>query len=130
MVSLKGNVGDLKRLGKRLNAFPTTLVHAVANQTAPVLTVEAAGAHAARRSVYGESYGNSLVTGDPLTLDKTGLTGSTIRFTATGSVVRCVLGPKYSRFLIGKYRILPMGKMPIAWAEKIRRIVANPGVTL
>jgi len=130
MASLKGNVSDLKSLGRRLTSFPTTLVHAVAGQTAPALTIAATSAHAARRSVYGESYGESTATGKPLTLDRTGLAASTIRFIATGSVVRCVLGPSYSRFLIGRYRILPMGRMPAEWADKIRQIVSKSQVAL
>jgi hypothetical protein len=128
MAALKGNVGDLKNFGKRLNAFPTTLVHAVAEKTAPALTQEATSAYSSGRSVYGEGYGNSKVTGERLTLKRTGVTGSSIRFVATGTVVRCVLGPRYARYLIGNYRILPMGRMPVEWAQRIREIVANSGV--
>jgi hypothetical protein len=130
MAALKGNISELNRLSRRVQAFPTTLAHAVASKAAPTLTMAATASFASKRSVYGEAYGTSNVTGEQLTLSKTGLTGSTLRFVATGTVVRCVLGPRYARYLIGNYRILPMGRMPVDWANRIKAIVANSGVAL
>jgi hypothetical protein len=130
MASLKGNLTALRGLPTRVNKLPLSLVHDVANRTAPAMTLLATSAFSAGRNVYGDPYGDSKVTGKPLTLKKSGLVGSSIRFAVTGTVVRCVLGPKYSKYLIGNYRILPMGGLPRAWAERIREIIQGSEVAL
>lgn len=115
---LKGNVNDLRKLGARLNKFPTTLVHNVANKTAPSLTQKANAAYGSGRTVYGDARPKGAL-GAPLSLKRTGATEATLRFVAIGTIVRCVLGTPYAKYLIGKYRILPMGRMPVAWSQQI-----------
>jgi hypothetical protein len=40
-----------------------------------------------------------------------------MHFEAIGTVTRCVLGPPWARYLIGRYTILPNGDayLPVAW---------------
>jgi hypothetical protein len=122
MSGLKGNVGDLRKLAARLNRIPTTVVASVAAKTAPELTQRAQSAFASGRTVY-EAPRPKSVHGGPLSLVATGATERTVRFTAIGTIVRCVLGTPYAKYLIGKYRVLPMGALPINWQRAISGIV-------
>jgi Na+/glutamate symporter len=58
-------------------------------------------------------------------LRRTGATEATLRFVAIGTIVRCVLGTPYARYLIGNYRVLPMGAMPVSWSRQIADIVSK-----
>ena len=120
---LNGNVGDLKSLGARLRGFSTSMVYEVAKQSAPILTRNAVATYNQRRGVYGESFGASKVTGQPLTLKRTGSAYRSVRFEAIGTKIRCVLGRRYTKFLIGKFKILPMGRLPVNWTRDMREIV-------
>jgi hypothetical protein len=120
---LKGNVNDLRKLGARLNKFPTTVVHNVARKTAPALTQKANAAFSAARTVYGDTRPKG-VDGRTLTLQRNPpATAATLRFVAIGTIVRCVLGTDYAKYLIGKYRILPMGEMPVSWSQQLKEYV-------
>jgi hypothetical protein len=120
-MSLHGNPDTLKRLAKNLRALPTTVSMRVAERVAPLLSERAASAYASGQTVYGDArpagkHGNSL------DLHVTGTTQGRVQFAAIGTVVRARLGTRYARFLIGKYRVLPMGRLPVAWSEDIGRI--------
>lgn len=60
--------------------------------------------------------------GKPLTLVDTGTTRDDLAFESLGTVVRVVLAQPYQKYLIGKYRILPMGKLPVAWDANLDQI--------
>ncbi len=124
MTALKGNVNDLRKLGSRLQKFPTSVAHNVAQQSAPTLTALSQRAYDSGQTVYGDARPDGT-GGQALDLVQTGLTKATLRFTAVGTIVRCVLGTRYAKYLIGKYRILPMGAMPTAWSRKLADIVAE-----
>lgn len=124
MSGLKGNVNDLKKLGQRLQKFPTSVAHQVATQSAPALTQMTRRAYESGQTVYGDARPTGS-DGQALDLHKTGLTAATLRFTSVGTIVRCVLGTRYAKYLIGKYRILPMGRMPTDWSRKLGEIVSE-----
>ena len=65
------------------------------------------------------------VDGRPLTLVRTGRTRSMVRFSATGTIVRAVLAVPYAKYLIGKYEILPNGRLPSTWRKTITRVVGE-----
>lgn len=121
MSGLKGNVNDLKKLRKRLLGFSVEVVQNVARQAAPALTTLAQSAYNSGNNVYGDARPDGK--NGPLDLRVTGATERTLRFTNAGTVVRCVLGTRYAKYLIGKYRILPMGRMPSRWANRLSEIV-------
>lgn len=127
MSGLKGNVNDLRKLQKRIAGFPTSLAHNVSKAAAPDLTSFARAAYDAGDTVYGEPRplgvrGNKL---DLISDPTGGTTRSTVRFVSVGTIVRCVLTTSYAKYLIGKYRILPMGVMPVKWAQRFARIVSE-----
>ena len=113
--------GDLKA---KLKTLPVSVAHRVASQAAPAVTDLTVDAFLTGRSVYGDHRPDG-VDGRPLTLRKSGRTRDTLKFVANGTIVRCVLGTKYARYLIGKYGILPNGRMPAEWARRLREIASN-----
>jgi hypothetical protein len=69
----------------------------------------------------------SVELGEQLTLNRTGDTRRDLRFVVNGTIIRCALGPKYAKYLIGKYKILPIGdrtSMPVAWVRAMNELVA------
>ncbi len=128
-MTTKGDFATLNRLKARLRAMPVSLAHDVAKRTAPRVTSLATVAFTTGRTVYDEARPKG-VNGQPLTLRRTGQTEGTIRFVANGRIVRCVLGTRYARYLIGKYAILPMGRIPARWQAQIAELVANSQVEL
>ena len=128
MAGLKGNLSSIAGLKTRLRALPVTIANDVSQRAAPALTDLTVDAYLTDRTVYGESR-PSAKDGSTLTLHKTGETRRTLQFVANGTIVRCVLGTKYARYLIGKYGILPNGALPVKWSRKLAEFVANTKVT-
>jgi hypothetical protein len=116
--------GSFQDIKARLRALPTSMAHDVARSAAPVLTAMAREAFASGVNVYGDERPTG-VDGRFLDLRDTGATEASLLFVANGSIMRCVLGPKYAKYLIGKYKILPIGDrtaIPVAWYREIVRL--------
>jgi hypothetical protein len=122
MSALKGNISTLNDLRAKLRSLPRTVAQVVAPRAAVAMTELAREAFANGNTVYGEDRKRG-VGGDELTLKLTHLTESTLRFESAGSTVRCVLDSRYAKYLIGKYRILPMGGLPVPWSQRLSTIV-------
>lgn len=118
MSGLRGNPAKLSQLAGALRKLPTRLAQTVAGRVAPAISARAASAYSSGRTVYGDARPLG-VQGNALTLMQSGRTQSLLRFVAVGTIVRCVLGTRYAKYLIGKYRILPMGSLPITWQQEI-----------
>ena len=121
---LKGDLSSLRALKARLRQMPVTVAHSVAQRAAPAITELATQAYDGNRSVYGEPRPASTVDGHELTLERTGATRRALRFVANGTIVRCVLGTRYARYLVGKYGVLPNGALPVRWADRLAQVVA------
>jgi hypothetical protein len=122
-MGLKGDVGKLRTFKQQLREFPITLAAEVSKAAAPAMTDLTTSAYDGGRTVYGDTRPKG-VDGQALDLEATGATRAQMRFVAVGTIVRCVLGPKYAKYLIGKYSILPNGAMPAAWRAKLDALVA------
>ena len=125
---LRGNPGTLKELSGKLRALPKTLAAEVAAKAAPEITGLAQSAYDGGQTVYGDARPQG-VDGE-LDLVATGTARAQIRFVAIGTQMRCVLGPKYARYLIGKYKILPIRALPASWRAKLGEVVAETKVKL
>ena len=123
---LRGNPGLLKQLGRKLTELPKTLQAEVAREGAPVCTALAQGAFDSGQTVYGEARPQS-VHGGSLSLVASGATRRSLTFVANGTQIRCQLGPKHMRYLIGRYRILPNNALPFLWRSKLAEIVKRGG---
>jgi hypothetical protein len=121
----------LRGLKAQMRKRPVSLAHSIAQRVGPEFTRQAREVFATGRDVYGhprltsEAQRNGQVSGDLLTLRDTGALWEELRFKASGSIVRCVLGVPYAKFLIGRYKILPIGDrtpMPPLWLQAVSRI--------
>lgn len=115
---------SLRDLKTSLRRMPISLAHSVASRAAPAITGLAVDAYHSGRTVYGEPR-PAGVDGQALTLQRSGATLATLRFIAAGTIVRCVLGTPYARYLIGRYGILPSGPLPAAWDRRIAALVRS-----
>ena len=119
---LRGDLSSIRAMKRSVAALPITLRHAVAADGAPALTAATREAFAAGRSVYGEARPLG-VSGKTLDLYVTGAVSRQLRFQNYGTVIKCVLEPKYSRYLIGKYGVLPNGALPASWSTRLGAII-------
>jgi hypothetical protein len=124
-MGLRGNVGALKSIGQTIRKLPVSVAHDVAQRAAPALTALTRADFDAGQSVYGDPRPRSKVDGHVLTLTRTGATKADLRFVANGTIIRCVLGTKWARYLIGKYGILPSGALPAAYKRALDGVVAT-----
>ncbi len=116
---------SIRDFKQRLMKLPLSLAHDIAQQAAPLLTQYAQDANARRENVYGDAYPIGA-DGTQLDLVHTGDTRRTLRFVVNGTIVRCQLGPRYSKYLIGKFKILPIGdrtSMPANWIRALDELV-------
>ncbi len=120
-MTLRGNPRDLRALAKSLRQSPRVLAQNVAAKAAPVISSLAQAAYDSGSTVYDEPRPLG-VAGQQLDLVVSGKVRGALGFSAVGTIVRCVLGPRYSRFLVGKYRILPLGALPVRWSRAIGEI--------
>jgi len=131
MAGLKGDLSSLKRLKANLRALPLSIAHDVSQRAAPAMTDLTQQAFTSKRNVYGEARPLSTQAGHKqLTLHRTGAVQAALRFVANGTVLRCVIGPNYARYLIGKYGILPNGALPASWSRRLGEIVDTTKVQL
>ena len=126
MSGVVGNIGNLKQLRDNIRRMPTVVGQRVAARGAPAITGLAQRAYASGDTVYGDARPVG-VAGNALSLVRTGTTRSTVRFSATGTILRAVLSTRYAKYLIGKYRILPAGNaaLPVTWSARLREIVGE-----
>lgn len=127
MATAKAAARSFRGLRQELGALPITVSQAIAQRAAPELTRRARAAYLSGKTAYGDDRPEG-VDGAALTLMRTGATFRTLRFVQSGTIVRCALGTRYAKYLIGKYRVLPVGDltaMPAAWARAIDQIVAD-----
>ncbi len=120
---LKGSPQTLKGLANALRAMPKTVAAEVARQGAPAITGLAQAAYDGGTTVYGDARPEGV--NGPLTLVKSGDARRGVKFVAVGTQLRCVLGEKYVRYLIGKYRVLPNIALPSSWKAELNRVVAG-----
>lgn len=124
MPALRGDLGKLRAMRERIARAPITVAYDVAMRAAPAMTALTREAYDAGRTVYGDRR-PAGAGGKALTLKRTGDAERGLRFVAVGTIVRVVLAQKYVKYLIGKYQILPNGRLPVAWDEKLRELLAE-----
>jgi hypothetical protein len=119
---------NLKRLNKRLQKLTSEkgqeIANEVAKRAASVITSYSQASYDGGTTVYGDARPTGK-HGNLLSLVYSGDTRSMIRFVSDGgSKIRASLGKDYMKYLIGKYRILPIGnaQLPFKWLGAIRLI--------
>ena len=107
--------GDARKLGVTYTWVPGAKTEQTRNRRTGRIT----GSTTTKR-------GHHETSARKLTLVQTGDTRRTMKFKANGRLVRCELGPRYAKYLIGKYKILPIGDrtaMPAAWTRALNELV-------
>jgi hypothetical protein len=122
VTALQGDLSSIRGLKASIKKLPLSVAHDVSQRAAPAMTDLTRSAYTSGRSVYGDARPLGA-DGRPLTLQRTGAVARALKFTANGTIVRCVLGPKYARYLIGKYGILPNGALPVSWSRRLGELV-------
>jgi hypothetical protein len=114
----------LRQLGRKLAELPTTVRAEVARQAAPIVTELAQSAFDGGQTVYGDARPTG-VDGNALSLVASGSVRRSLNFVANGTQLRCTLGPKHMKFLIGKYKILPNNAIPLRWRRALDEITTR-----
>lgn len=117
------SINSLKRSLQRL---PVTSVARIAERAAPAMTELAGGAYDSGQTVYGAARPRA-VDGHELTLHRTGASRRAAEFRATGRDIRTLPLPRYFKYLIAKYSVLPPGKSPLSaeWKDRLAEIAAQ-----
>jgi hypothetical protein len=121
---LIGDPRTLRALAKALRKLPITASARIAARAAPEMSQLAGGAYDTGVTVYNAARPRGT-DGSALSLEQTGATRRAVEFRATGRDIRTAPLPRYARYLIGKYDILPNGPLPAAWRERMTRIAAQ-----
>lgn len=120
----RGHVRSVQGLKRKLAELPKTMAAEVAKRITPEMTKLARGSFSAGQNVYGEPRKTSKIDGGPLDLYATGRVFDGLQFKAIGTITRCVLGPKYAKYVVGRYKTLPNGPLPFLWSRKIGDVIA------
>ena len=123
VANMQRGIDSMNRLKSAIRDLPLRIRTAVAKDAAGILNVELHKDFAAGETVYDTPRPLS-VKGKPLTLVKTDRVRSALNFVVIGTILRAQLGTKYARYLIGKYKILPMS-LPASWRTKLEQLVRD-----
>lgn len=119
-MSVRRTGGDsLKTLRERIQSLGVDVATRVADASAGELSSQARSDFDAGRTAYGATRPRGRY--GPLSLIRTGATRASLGFSAIGTAVIARLVPKYAKYLIGKYVILPAGRaaVPTKWTDAI-----------
>jgi hypothetical protein len=115
---------SINSLKRALRSLPVTSVAHIASRAAPAMSGLAQDSHASGKTAYDRPRPLG-VDGEKLDLVRTGATRSALEFIATGRDIRTTTLPRYAKYLIGKYDLLPNGPLPVLWRERLREIAAK-----
>ncbi len=122
--ALKGDLRTLAALKRTLRKLPITASARIATRAAPEMTKLAETDYDAGQTAYGRARPLS-VDGKPLDLERTGATRQALSFIAVGTTTRLTTLPRYAKYLISSYSILPNGPLPASWREMLTSIAAQ-----
>lgn len=115
---------SINALKVALKKLPITATARIAARAAPTMSGLAGDAYDSGQTVYGTARPQS-VNGGSLSLKKSGASRTAMAFIATGRDIRTRILPKYTKYLIGKYDVLPNGPLPAKWRETLTDLAAR-----
>ena len=129
MSRMKGPpVQNLRNFTKRLQQVPRVAAIEMAKRAAPIISGYAQATFDAGQDVYGAAR-RLGVHGNALSLKKKNdAARASLLFTSDGGTkIRAVLARAYVKFLIGKYKILPIGNaaLPMRWQLALNTLAAE-----
>ncbi len=112
----------IQRLQDITRGLPVMVATTVARRGAPVITALAKQSFAAGRTAYGDVRRLGLY--GPLSLVQSGAVRDGLLFEALGTMIRCKFPTAYTKYLVGKYWILPsVHSLPAPWLRALHDIV-------
>lgn len=124
-MALKGDPRSLQALKRAIRKLPVTAAARIASRVAPEATRLALDSFDSGQTAYDTARPRSVVDGKALSLERSGAFRRAISFVATGRDIRLTRLPEYGGYLIGKYRALPNGPLPVRWRETFTEIAAQ-----
>jgi hypothetical protein len=120
------NVTSLRRFSEGLRRLPLVVGAQVAEAAAPAITDLARRDFEASQSPEGTPWEPS-VTGDKVTLNKSGNLAKTLRYVAIGTKLRVALGVPYAKYQIGRRPVFPSqsGALPEEYTQTLHRIAVR-----
>jgi hypothetical protein len=122
VTNMQRGLDTIAKFRAKVRALPLTLRAEVAKAGEVAITALLRDDFAAERTAYGTQRPLS-VHSDKLSIVKSGATKRDLKFVAIGSILRVHLGQRYDRYLIGKYKVLPISTIPAKWQEALMRVV-------
>lgn len=114
----------MQSLRRAVAKMPATSAARIAAQAAPEVSALTRQAFDSETTVYASPRPKSA-DGKPLTLVRSGASREALRFVAEGTRMRTAVLPPYTRYLIGRYDVLPNGPLPAEWRERLNEIAAE-----
>jgi len=111
---------SLRDIKDRLHRHGVLTAQEVAARVAPMIESMAHADFDAGRNCYGDV--RALGKYGPVTLRRTGRMRASFGFDAVGSTIRSRLLANYAKYMIGRFKILPIGDrtaIPVKWRRAI-----------
>ena len=118
---------NLRQYNKRLQTFPRVAAIDMAKRAVPIISRMAQGSFDAGLDVY-DAARRLGVHGNALSLVDTGKARASLLFTSDGGTkIRAVLAARWVKYIIGKYKILPIGNaaLPAKWQLALNTLAAE-----
>ena len=126
MSGLVGDVSKLRALEKSIRELPRVVALKVAEKSAAIITSMAEATFGAGENAYGDTWEPGY-RGAKVTLRDTGALAAGVKYTAIGTKLRAVLGPRYAKYQVGRRPIFPRNgaRLPSAYADAIQKNAAE-----
>jgi hypothetical protein len=117
------NVSSLRKFSENLRGLSKTLGIEVAQRAAGEITVLAQRTFSQSEDAYGVPWTPGF-DGRDVTLRKSGVLASTIRYVAIGTKLRVALGVPYAKYQVGKRPVFPTqdGVLPATYSRTLERV--------
>lgn len=126
IANMAAGITSINRFRSAVKALPLRIRSAVAKDSEAVLTRQTQEAYDGGETVYGTPRPTSKSKERPgaaLTLRKSGKVRGSLAFVAIGTILRAQLGMRYAKYLVGKYGVLPNGRIPALMRAELEKIV-------
>lgn len=111
-MSLKGNIGSLRKFSQDLKGLGKGMAHLVAKRAAPAITAEARKTYDAGTDPYGTPW-RPGADGQAVDLKASGRMFAGLEYKAIGERIRVALNVAYAKFQLGKRSPFPSQDGPL-----------------
>jgi hypothetical protein len=109
---IRGDLSSLKKFAQTLRQIPRVVAQKVTTAAAPAISSDARSTFAAGQDPYGVPWAPGE-HGQKVTLVKTGLMASALRYVAIGTKLRVAMTVAYAKYQLGKRPVFPRQGAPL-----------------